>query len=83
MTITHTPVWQKERTETLEQYVSSQFDGYDYEGGQLENLRRTVRHQNKAFARLLDILAQKEIVSAPDITEIVRGVRDNAATLSD
>jgi len=69
----HTSTWEKERDETVAQYAERCLDGRDYESGQLESIGRGTENNRCAIGRLLELLATKGMLTAPEITCIAQG----------
>jgi hypothetical protein len=71
MKIKATQSYEKERDETITQYVERCLDGSDYDSGQLETIARTGGNNSRAISRLIEVLASKGLLTAPEITGIV------------
>jgi len=61
----------KKETHEIVYFVKGELDGSDYNQGQLETIDSTVDKTVEAFGRLLNILAEKKLLTAGDITRIV------------
>ena len=69
----------KLRTDDTAAYVERKLNGSDYERGQIEELEAGLNNSHKALGRLITLLAQKDLLTAPEITEIVQGYQDTEA----
>lgn len=57
--------------DSIEEYIEFKLDGEDYETGILESAAATAKNNSKAIGRLLNVLAEKEIIDADDVANIV------------
>jgi hypothetical protein len=71
MKIRATSTWEKEREETVAQYAERCLDGSDYESGQIEAIGRGNEKNSRAIGRLLELLATKGLLTAPEVTRVV------------
>jgi hypothetical protein len=83
MKIQATCKWEKERDETVAQYTERCLDGGDYGVGQLEAIGSGLEKTARALGRLLDLLATKGLLSAPEIVEVVENYHKSDATFLD
>lgn len=81
MKIKATARWEPERDETVSSYTERCLDGYSYENGQLETISDGVRKNASAIGRLLETLAEKGLLTAPEIVKIVEGYNNDEAKL--
>jgi len=75
--------YSKETTETIKEYTTHKLDGDDYGRGQLEAAEATTTNATDALGRLMETLAQKGLLSAPEITYIVEGKTSRDATFTE
>lgn len=61
--------WRGEKTSTIADFVTSGLDGRDYDGA-LERAGATADNTAEALGRLVEILAEKGIVSASEVVII-------------
>ena len=59
--------------QSLMEYAELKLDGDDYGKGRLEAAEDTARNNSKAIGRLLDLMADKGIVSANEVVIIIEG----------
>jgi hypothetical protein len=76
MKIRATSTWEEEGDETVAQYAERCLDGSDYESGQLEAIGRGNENNSRAIGRLLELLAIKGILTAPEVTGIVENYQN-------
>ena len=57
----------------LVDHISRELDGADYDTGALEAAARTAENTKDAFARLVTILAEKGLLSEPEVSRVVHG----------
>lgn len=57
-----------EQTYDLATFVAGQLDGDDYERGAVESAQATADNVAQAFGRLVDLLAERGLLSATDVT---------------
>jgi hypothetical protein len=63
--------------ESLEDYADSALDGADYDQGALEDLVGTANNVKRAVGRLLDVLAENGLLTAPEVEKVLRGWVDS------
>lgn len=61
------------RYQSLEDYAESKLDGDDYGKGAMEAAADTARNNSQAIGRLLDLMAEKGLVSAEEAATVVEG----------
>lgn len=61
----------KKETLHVADLVLRELDGSDYDKGQLETIDSTVDKTVDAFGRLLNVLAEKKILTAEEIAQVV------------
>ena len=76
MKIKATLSYEKERDETIAQYTERCLDGSDSDSGQLEAIARGNDNNARAIGRLLEVLATKGMLTAPEITLIVENYQN-------
>jgi hypothetical protein len=67
-------IYEKPFDETVAEYTARCLDDRYGESGQLETLTTTCRNIRLSFGRLLEALASKRLLTAPEVTEIVTEV---------
>lgn len=68
--------------QTVTQYAERCLDGSDYGTGQIEAIERGNENNSRAIGRLLELLATKGLLTAPEVTWVVEKFRnDNAKFL--
>lgn len=70
-------------TQDLTNYVTHGLDGEDYDSGLFEAAERGVVNAHAAIGRILELLATKGLVSAPEVTYVVDGFEDEDAKFTD
>ena len=65
--------------ESLKDYAELMLDGDDYGNGVIEATANTARNNSQAIGRLLDLMAEKGLVSAEEITTVVEGYMPGVA----
>ena len=65
---------------SLEEYAKCRLDGDDYGMGQMEATTATAENNSKAIGRLLDLLADKSLITAEEAATIVEGYMSGSAT---
>lgn len=79
MKIKATKTYEEDRDETVAEYTEYHLDGSECNSGQIETINRSCNNNRRAFGVLLELLATKGLITAPEITEIVEGdTNDNA-----
>lgn len=63
--------WETPRDETIQRYTERRLSLERADSGALESLRAQNENHIRAFGNLLDLLARKGLLSAPEITGIV------------
>ena len=76
MKIKATSPYEKERDETVSQYAERCLDGSSYGSGQIETVAESSGNNSRAIGLLLEVLASKGMLSAPEITGIVGRCED-------
>ena len=64
---------------SLEDYAESKLDGDDHGKGAMEAAADTARNNSQAIGRLLDLMADKGLVSAEEAATIVEGCISGSA----
>lgn len=62
---------------SLEEYAEYRLDGDDYGKGAMEAATDTARNNSRAIGRLLDHLAEKGLLNAAEVSNIVEGWSGN------
>lgn len=60
----------------LQQFIQSNLDGRDYENGAVEAAQDTADNTAKAFARLIEILVERNQLTKNEVITIVTGYTD-------
>jgi hypothetical protein len=71
-------LYETQRDETISEYAARCLDDI-YNEGHLESLTTSSRNVRLSFGRLLDALASKGLLTAPEVTEIVTDVTNSDA----
>lgn len=58
---------------SIEQYAYTSLDGSDYGAGSIEAVTRTAQNSSRAIGRLLDILSERDFLSAREVVNIIEG----------
>ena len=58
---------------TLHEWIAKELDGTDYDGGELEDIKRTTDNLKDALGRLVHKLHEKGVLDLPEVAEVVRG----------
>lgn len=80
MKIKATPLYEEERDETVIHYAKRCLNRSDYHAGQMESMQANSDNITSAFGRLLELLASKGVLTAPEITGIVERWENEHAT---
>ena len=64
---------------SLEDYAEFKLDGNDYGKGAMEAATDTARNNSQAIGRLLDLMAEKGLVSAQEAATVVEGYISGSA----
>ena len=73
MHIKYRTLYREGDIESVQNYVINRLDGSDYGRGELETIKTTLENQSESIARLIDLLATKEQLSARDVEMVVTG----------
>lgn len=65
--------------QSISTYTQRELDGTDYDRGQLEAVGAGLDNGHAAFGRLLDLLAEKEIINANELVKIVENYETTEA----
>lgn len=82
MNITIRSKFQKDKTLPIKNYTIDELSRFS-DPGQSESIRHNMDNLIDAFGRLMDTLATKGILGAPEITEIVEGYMSSNSTLEE
>lgn len=63
----------KTKEQSLQDYVEEHLDGSDFERGSLETAQATARNVLTAFSRLVEVLAEKKVITTAEFSQIVHG----------
>jgi len=67
----------------LEDYAEAKLDGSECERGALEEAAATAANNSKALGRLLDLFAERGLISSDNVTYIVEGYTSVEAVFGD
>lgn len=67
---------------SIPSYTEATLNGRSYESGLLESTTLTSRNNSLAIGRLLQLLASKGLLTAPEITGIIDLVENQKATFT-
>ena len=74
--------FQKERDESIPQYVDRSLNANLYDDGVVEATQQKCQEIGRAFGRLIETLAENKFLSASEITYIAEGVYRDEAEIS-
>ena len=80
MEIKATVPYEREREETVAHYAARHMDGSGYDTGHLEAIARSVDKITCSYGRLIEALAEKGLLTAPEVTQVVEGYTNIKAT---
>ena len=71
MKIKSTYEWEAPKDETVTQYAERSLAGFCCGSGQIETIDQRAINNSRAIGRLLEVLASKGLLTAPEVTRIV------------
>lgn len=83
MIITLPSPYENTKSLNIESYAEHSLDGCSYDTGQLEAAAATSRNNSRAIGRLLDLMASKGLLTAPEITQVVEGYENREASFTE
>ncbi len=75
--------YEKTRTTKVEEFAEYALDGSSYDSGLVEAAAATSRNNSRAIGRLLDLLASKGFLNAPEVTQVLEGCMNQEATFTE
>ena len=72
--------WHMDQIQELSEFVENELDGpYDWGDGQLEEVSRIAKGANGALGRLVVVLAEKGVLTAPEVIRVVSNYESSVA----
>ena len=82
MKIRATASYEHKRDETVSQFADRHLDGGGQGIGQMEALAGSVDKLAGSYSNLLELLAKKGLLTAPEVFEVVKGYANEDATFT-